>query len=157
MDNRIIIRESTTDDIKPMYELLQKTFDVSYKNAYPQESINRFKERYSEDFILERANEGYTIVAEYDGRIIGTGNLHENFFGQVYIHPSYQNLGAGKLIVDELERKAAENRIESIEIGASLVSREFWNARGFVLEKEEAFSIENGQELRFFRMSKKLV
>jgi hypothetical protein len=40
MDNEIIIRQSIVDDIKPIYELLQKTFDVSYKDAYPQEAIN---------------------------------------------------------------------------------------------------------------------
>ena len=157
MNNEMVIRQSTVDDIRPIYELLQKTFDISYKDAYPQEAINRFKERYSEDFILELATEGYTVVAEYDGRIIGTGNLHENSIRQVYISPSFQNLGAGKLIVGELERKAVEKKLDSVKIGASIISREFWNARGFVLDKEEAFPIENGQELRFFRMSKKML
>ncbi|MFC1900867.1 GNAT family N-acetyltransferase [Chloroflexota bacterium] len=155
MDNEIIIRESTTNDIKPLYELLQRTFEVSYKDVYPQEAIDRFKGRYSEDFILELAAEGYTVVAEYNGEIIGTGNLHENSIRQVYINPSHQNTGTGKLIVDELERKAIDNKLDSVEIGASLVSKEFWDARGFILDKEEAFPIENNQELRFFRMSKK--
>ncbi|MFC1920860.1 GNAT family N-acetyltransferase [Chloroflexota bacterium] len=157
MEQNIIIRQSNIDDAASIYGLLQKTFDISYKGVYPQEAIDRFKNRYSEDFVIELATEGYTVVVEHNEEIIGTGNLHENSIRQVYIDPSYQKQGVGKLIVDELELKAKDNQLSFLDLGASLLSRNFWESLGYTLDKEDSVPIENDQELRFFRMSKNFI
>jgi len=152
----IRIREFTEEDVAGLYRVLQNTIDISYRGVYPPEAVKLFKDYHSEKQILSDAADGYTIIAEYNGEIIGTGTLAGDHISRVYIEPRYQNVGIGKMIVRELENKALAENITVINLDGSLASREFWESLGYNVRKEDYIPVENEKRLYLYRMSKSL-
>ena len=143
-------------DLQSVYELVQKTIQVSYADVYPPEAIEFFKNYHNQDDILKDAVSGYSIVAESDGLILGTGTLLEMNVRRVYIDPQHQHRGIGQLIVKKLEQKAKSERLEKLDLSASLKSRRFWEAMGFVFVAEYFIPVANDKKLIYYEMAKTL-
>ena len=156
MNQNIRLRKMKKADLQSVYILVQNTLQVTYAAVYPPEAIEFFKNYHNQENILKDAASGYTIVAESDGQILGTGTLLGTNVRRVYIRPEHQRQGIGKLIVKELERKAQLLRLEKLDLSASLKSRSFWEAMGFVLAAEFAIPVANDKELIYYEMTKTL-
>ena len=135
--------------------LIRHVVDVSYKDAYPAGALNLYKEFHSRDNILNDAENGYCVIAENAGKIVGTGTLLENGIRRVYIDPSYQKSGIGSEIYRELEKRALQIGLSRLGLGASVIAREFWESVGFVFEEEVDISA-GDEQLKFYMMSKSL-
>ncbi len=155
-ENNICLREFRPSDLKLLRSLIHRTIDISYSEVYPKEAIEFFKDYHSGDNILKDASEGYTIVLELDGRIIGTGTLLGSNVRRVFVDLPFQNQGFGKMIMKALEEEACSNGIEVIDLSASLVSRKFYDSLSYTKLKESFIPVENGQRLDYFEMAKKL-
>jgi hypothetical protein len=134
--------------------LIQNTIDISYRGVYPEEAIELFKEYHNRDNILNDAIAGYTIVAEFDGEIAGTGTLLEANICRVFVGPTYPRRGVGILITRELERKATLQKSPTITLQASLVSTQFWESQGYIVKEDNYIPVKNNQKLRFYEMAK---
>lgn len=156
MAQDVQIREFTKDDLPSVYQLVQNTIDVSYPGAYPAEAVEFFKEHHPEEQILNDAATGYTVVAEINREIVGTGTLLGTHIIRVFVNPIHQHRGIGKAIVQELEREASVSNPDALYLEASLVSRQFWESLGFITQKEDFIPVGNNQKLRFHRMTKTL-
>ena len=156
MAQYVQIREFTADDLLSVYRLIQDTIDVSYHEAYPEEAVEFFKDYHSEEQILNDAANGYTVVAECNSEVLGTGTLLGMNIRRVFINPPQQHRGTGKLIIRELEKKALLEKSVTLDLGASLVSRQFWESLGFVVQREDFVPVRNGQRLHYYRMTKTL-
>jgi len=154
MAQGIQIRKLSEEDLPSTYRLIQNTIDISYYEAYPAEAIEFFKDYHSKAHILNDAATGYTIVAECDNEILGTGTLLGTNIRRVFVNPLHQHKGIGELLVQELERKALLERCASLDLEASLVSRQFWESLGFVVQGEDYIPVRNSQKLRYYRMVK---
>jgi GNAT superfamily N-acetyltransferase len=87
---------------------------------------------------------------------MGTGTLSGTNIRRVFVNPHHQQKGTGKLIVRELEKKALIAKITTLDLEASLVSRQFWESTGFVVQREDFVPVRNDQRLHFYRMTKTL-
>lgn len=155
MEQNIKIREFTREDLDAVVALIHHVVETSYKYVYPADALKLYKEFHSRDNILNDAENGYCVVAEHGGRIMGTGTLLEDGIRRVYIDPSYQKSGIGKQIYNTLEKKALQIGLSHLGLGASIIAREFWESVGFVFEEE--IDIPAGDEqLKFYMMSKTL-
>ena len=155
MSQNIQIREFTREDLDTVVSLIHYVVDISYRDVYPRNALNLYKEFHSRDNILNDAEHGYCVVAENDGYIVGTGTLLDDGIRRVYIDPSYQKSGVGTGIYRELEKKALQTGLSRLGLGASVSAREFWESVGFVFEEE--VDIPAGDEqLKFYMMSKPL-
>jgi len=153
----IFIRQLKEDDTQTVHELIKDTILTSYHGVYPAEAIGFFLEYHSEDSIRNDAATGYTIlIEEYSGSLVGTGTLLGTNVRRVFVLPNNQHRGIGKLIEQELERKAILEKISMLDLDSSLVSTQFWESLGFVLEREAYISVKNGQRLLYYRMTKLL-
>lgn len=150
------IRESRLDDLKAIKKLVHKTIDASYANVYPKEAIEFFKNYHSDEQIKKDALQGYTVVLELNNKIIGTGTLVGSNVRRVFIDPSYQLKGFGKLIMKNLEKKAYLNGLKTIDLDSSLVSKRFYDSLGYITIKKDVIMVENNQRLDFYKMEKKL-
>ena len=156
ISKNIRVRRFKEKDLKAVYELIQNTINVSYNKVYPGEAIEFFKEFHSPENILKDAISGYTVVAERDGEILGTSTLIGNHIQRAFVSPDCQRQGIGGLIAQELERKALLKKPASIDLEASIVSRQFWESRGYVLQEETCIPVKNGQKLIYYKMSKEI-
>ena len=91
MIRNIKLREFTREDLETVKRLIYKTIEVSYSDVYPEEAIEYFKDYHSEEHILSDARDGYTIILESNGKIIGTGTLLGTNIRRVFIDLSYQH------------------------------------------------------------------
>ena len=156
MSQDVQIREFIKDGLLSVYRLVQDTIDISYREAYPKEAIEFFKDYHSKEQILNDVATGYTVVAECSSEIIGTGSLSSTHISRVFVSPLYQHRGTGKLIVRELEKKALLDKSATLDLEASLVSKQFWESLGFVVQREEYIPVRNDQRLDYYRMTKTL-
>ncbi|UCD08227.1 MAG: GNAT family N-acetyltransferase [Dehalococcoidales bacterium] len=155
MTHNIQIREFHREDLDTIVALIHQVVEISYKDVYPEGALKLYKEFHSRENILHDAENGYCVLAEDNGRIIGTGTLLDDGIRRVYIDPSYQNNGIGKGIYRELENKALQTGLSRLGLGASVVAREFWESVGFVFEEEMDIPA-GGEQLKFYMMSKLL-
>jgi len=157
MEQDLRVREFHENDLEAVYALVQNSVAVSYRDVYPAEAVALFLEDHNRKRILEDALSGYCVIAEKGNEILGTGTLLEdNHLRRFYINPAHQYTGIGKLIYAEIEKRALRDRIETLRLGASLLSKRFWESVGFVVDSEEYIPVENERRLMFFWMSKNL-
>lgn len=156
MEQEIRIREFQESDLESVYKLVHDTIAVSYREIYPHEAIDMYKMYHSKENILRDAVTGFCAVAESGGEMVGTATLVDTDVRRVYISPSYQHAGIGGKLFSAIEEKARELRTGNLELGASLISKEFWESQGFTVISEDTITIQNNKELRFYRMTKKL-
>lgn len=149
-------RKFVKKDLLSVYRLIQNTINASYGGVYPQEAVEFFKDYHNHDNILNDTTAGYTIVVESNGQIIGTGTLVDANIRRVFVDLAHQQCGIGKLITQELERKAFLKKLASLDLQSSLVSREFWESMGYVIQEERFIPVRNNQKLRFYEMTKTL-
>jgi len=152
----IQIRKLNEEDLQSVYRLIQNTIDISYREVYPREAIEFFKDYHSEELILNDAITGYTVVAACNSEVLGTGTLLGTNIRRVFISPLHQHRSIGKMLVQELERKALNEKLATLDLASSLVSRQFWESLGYVLQSEEYIPVRNDQKLYFYRMVKTL-
>jgi len=150
------VRHFAAEDLDKVIRLVRETIDACYPAVYPAEAIECFKEYHSEAHVVEDAREGYTVVVEVDRRIIGTGTLLGGKVRRVFVHPAYQHLGFGKLIMRVLEERAAAKGVHAIGLSSSLVSKGFYNRLGYATEKRDSFPVGNGKELIHYAMARDL-
>ncbi len=136
--------------------LVHSTINVSYSPVYPQEAIDYFKEHHSEESILKDAEEGYTVVLEVDGEIVGTGTIVGNHIKRVFVNPAFQKRGLGKIIMRNLEEEARSRGVERIEFDASLPSKRFYDSLGYATVEETFLTVANDKRLDYYRMEKLL-
>ena len=88
---------------------------------------------------LENEIEEYFVI-ELDGRAIGSGGI--NFFESVaarlswdLIHPEFQGLGFGSLLVDFRLKRLEELKVAEISVRTSQLVVEFYRKHGFHLNE----------------------
>lgn len=153
----ILLRPYIEKDLEAVHRLVQKTIAISYAPVYPVEVIRFFEDHHSLENIRNEASNEYTLVAERDGEIIGTGALKAAYVHRVFVNTLYQHNGAGKLIYTALEKQALSRQVPVLELSSSLVSRQFWEARGFIIAQEHFAPMPNGQTLHYYQMTKSLL
>jgi len=156
MFKNIRLRQMKATDLQSVYELVQNTIQVSYAGVYPPDAIEFFKNYHSKENILKDLMASYIVVAEFDGQILGTGTLLGTNVRRVFINPQHQRHGIGKIIAEKLESKAKANGLVKMDLSASLKSRRFWEALGFISTGEFVLPVANDQKLIFYEMIKML-
>jgi len=101
-------------------------------------------------------NKNHTLVVEDNGHIIGFGDVGETgYLDRLYVDKDYLHKGIGSLIVEQLEKYAKAKGIVFMNTAASLTSRDFFEAKGYVVLQEQIVE-RHGVRLRRYLMEKKL-
>lgn len=151
------IREFEKIDLAAVKGLVDRTIDICYTGIYCTEAVKFFKQWHHDDKILKNATEGYTIILEQGGRIIGTGTFVGNEIVRVFVDPASQKRGFGKLIMQKLEEKALSEGVNIVKLDASLPSKKFYDLLGYVTLEETFLEVENNERLDYYKMQKTLI
>ena len=152
----VVIKVFEPSDIETVHSLVIDTIDKSYSGVYPEEAIDFFKQYHRKNNIYNDCLNGYTIIAEYKGRIVGTGTLLDTNIRRVFINNYFQGQGFGKLIMKKLEEKALEQGKRIVDLSASLVSKRFYDRLGYITQGEKSIDVENNKKLNYYQMVKYL-
>ncbi len=143
-------------DLVGLKALIDRTIDACYVDCYCAEAVQFFKDYHNEQMILRDAAEGFTIVLDRGGQILGTGTLVDDEIKRVFIDPAFQKQGLGRLLMQDLEQRAAASGIGVVKLDASLPAKLFYDEIGYVTTEKTFREVGNSRRLDFFRMRKAL-
>jgi len=107
---KITVRRARLEDIEDIYNVIKLGFEnyrkIGYREAAIQSAI------VSEPEIQRRINEELMLVAEIDeqivGTVTGTTKYESMYVKALATHPSFQNLGVGTRLMEEIEKEAVK-------------------------------------------------
>jgi len=152
-----MLREFRQTDLFAVKSLVHRTIAICYPGHYCLEAVRFFANYHSEPAILHDAQEGWTLVLEKAGRVLGTGTLVGDEIKRVFVEPGLQKHGLGRLIMQRLEEKAASLGIATIRLDASLPAQSFYDTLGYATIERASLEVENGRRLDYFKMCKTLM
>lgn len=151
-----LTRSFVETDVAAVKALVDRTIDVSYAGIYPPTAIAFFKDYHRRECILADAQAGYTLVVQEGGALIATGTLLATNVRRMFVDPAMQGRGLGLGLLTSLEEYACRVGLTVLDLSASLPARDFYLHRGYRIESEEAILLPDGEQLRFYAMSKAL-
>lgn len=150
------LREFRPTDLFAVKSLVHRTIAACYPGHYCLEAVRFFVNYHDGPAIAQDAREGWTLVLEKAGRILGTGTLVGDEIRRVFVEPGLQKHGLGRLIMQRLEQKAASRGLAVVRLDASLPAKPFYDALGYATIERTSLDVENDRHLDFFRMQKVL-
>lgn len=152
----IRFRTFQSQDISAIQALIIETISVCYASfplAYRQHWI---EEHHSKEHIITGASEGYTLVLEHRGNIIGIGTLLLDEIRGVFIHPNYQLRELGTELLIRLEKRAKQQSIQEVQVYALPPSRPFFERLGYHTISEHQFKDQNLQQFKYYVLKKQI-
>jgi len=151
------IRRFKVSDVRVVRELIHYTIDVSYFPVYPPRAIQFFKDFHSEAKIIERHQKGEILVAENNGKVIGTGSIVCADILGVFVDTGFQHQGHGQSLMRALEKKAIANGISEVVLSVSLPSRRFYESLEYEIIEDCTIDVGEGQRLDYWEAKKTLM
>lgn len=156
MMNNAIVRPFANSEVQVLRQLIFHTIDDAYTGVYGPHSIQYFKEYHSCSKILADAGEGYTVVVELNERIVGTGTVCGTNVCRVFVSPSFQGRGLGRMVMEALENSALSQGLCNLDLHASLPSQAFYQHLGYRLREDAFIQVSDDERLDYFYMEKAL-
>ena len=150
----MIIREYQSTDCKELAELFYNTVHTVNAKDYTKEQLDVWATgkvdltRWGQSFSAH-----YTVVAILDNMLAGFGDIDETgYLDRLYVHKDYQRRGIATAICDSLEQAF---EVEKVVSHVSITARPFFEARGYLVRKEQQV-VREGISLTNYVMEKKL-
>jgi ribosomal protein S18 acetylase RimI-like enzyme len=144
----VFVRTASERDLAAVRALLVETWHATYDAIYGVERVTEITNDWHSIASLKarigRPNSEF-LVAD-DGKTIGgmayaaaTTDPKLVMLHQLYVHPSFQGEGIGKMLLDEIEDSFPDARMLRLEVEAANTSAlAFYRANGFVQAGETA-------------------
>lgn len=153
---QISVREFELSDLESIRELIKKTIDVCYNGFYFKEVMDYFDMYNWYGNILKVAREGYITVVEIQGKIVGTGGVIGDVILRVFVDPSYQKQGLGRMIMNELEMHAAASGVKVVKLRALANAKKFYESLGYITVTKGLVEVDTCRSLDYYQMEKEL-
>jgi len=154
--NEITIRSFAPSDLKAVKSLIERTMDKNYKGLFSREVMEYFGQFHGDVNCLQVAIQGHTIVAEQNSQVVGTGSIVDGYILRVYVEPTLQKQGIGKLIMATLEKLAKDRGQKLVKLRATQISKEYYRKMGYVIVEKNLEGVENGKDLVYYLMEKQI-
>lgn len=156
--NKVLIKAYEEKDAPFLAAIFFNTIHHINSKDYSPEQINAWapKSSLEKEGWIKKWKTLPPIVATLDHKIVGFAELEDN--GHIdcfYCHYEYQGHGVGSALMKSIEDKARKNRINKLFAEVSITARPFFEAKGFVVVKEQSVNI-RGAMLTNFVMEKSI-
>lgn len=130
------IREAKTNDARQIGNLYFDTVRTINAKDYNENQIKVWSESGLEYKKWERIiADQYFIVAEEDEVISGFATLtKDGYLDFMYVHKNFQRKGVAKMLLEEIERKAEEQKNPEIYSHVSKTAKGFFEKHGFYFD-----------------------
>jgi GNAT superfamily N-acetyltransferase len=149
------ISKFETKDLHELQLLIHHTIKVCYPAIYAPEVVDFFLNYHSEEEIISRSEKAIILVLKVDGKMLATGFLLENELGGVYVHPDFQGLGYGRMIVNALLKIADDEGLNYIHLDSTSIAKSMYLKLGFKVT-EEAVQMVDKVPLPYSKMVMKI-
>ena len=151
-------RAATLTDREAICRVHTRAIREMAASAYAPPQIEAWAGFLTPESYTQVIKAGRVFVAEYSGRIVGFGQFNAET-GEVeatYVLPDVRGRGVGRTLLSEAESRARAGGLTSIHVSASLNAVPFYEATGFMREKQAYHQLPSGVSLECVVMCKRL-
>jgi putative acetyltransferase len=156
--NKILIRSADKNDLPAITELFRSTIQTVNAKDYTKEQIEVWSsgadnaERWSQSIKNQ-----HFIVAEIEGTLVGFGSVTpEGYLDFMYVHKNFQRVGIARSLLNEIERKAVEQKNTEIYSDVSKTAKGFFEKLGYICREVVTDKAINGVTFENYVMVKKI-
>lgn len=153
---QVKVREFELSDLEYVKDLIKRTINICYRDVYCREIMDFFDMFHWDGNILKTAQDGYIVVAEVQGKIVGTGSVIGSAILRVFVDAAYQKQGLGKMIMNELEMRAMANGVGTVQLRALANAKKFYESLGYLTVANSMVEVDNGMHFEYYQMEKTL-
>ena len=128
---QIEIRKATDADVVPLSGLIRHTIRVSNSKDYDQQSIDMLCSILEPEQVAKRIENEHILLCFSGVNLIGTAGLRRDYLRSLFIEPTNQRQGLGKVLVANIEEIARQNAIPEILVESSVTARQFYETLGY--------------------------
>jgi len=139
----IEITEVNESEIKIIINIARPAWEATYLKIVSQEQFDfMYNEMYSEESLRRQFSEGHRFFILFENKIpaafisfVPEGNIIR--IPKLYVHPSHQKKGFGKILIDKIE-ELCKNNFEAIELNVNRFNpaKFFYEKLGFKVISE---------------------
>ncbi len=155
---KVTVRKFSGEDTASLVSLFHDTVHTINGKDYPLEQLDAWAPALPDlKKWRTRFKSSKTLIAEFDGKIVGFGNLENELstIGLLYVHKDHQGQGVATALLKKLEKNLMENGVKAATVEVSITARPFFERRGYRLVRENRKML-NGKEFLNFIMEKGL-
>lgn len=154
--SEVLLRPYNKDDLIEIADLFFNTVHNIACKDYTDKELNAWASGNIDIHAWDQTlSNHYSIIAEFNDKIVGFGDINGNYLNRLYVHEEYQGKGIATIITNALEDYALKHGSNLIEVHASITARPYFEHRNYSLVKEQQV-IRNGVSITNFVMSKNI-
>lgn len=136
--------------------ITKETIKAIYPHYYPKGAVDFFLSYHNRERIIQdiRANIVYLLFD--NDQAAGTVTIHQNGINRLFVLPSFQGKGYGRLLLEFAENQIAAH-YDTIRLDASLPAKNIYLRRGYKETESHSISTENGDYLCYDVMERHIV
>jgi putative acetyltransferase len=92
--------------------------------------------------LAHRLGNQLTLIATFDGSPVAFASLVGNTkIDMLFVHPAASGQGAGRILIDALEKLAGARGADKLMVDASDTARGFFEKRGYIAQQRNSVSV----------------
>lgn len=125
------VRLAQPTDAEGISQVILAALRSSNAQDYPADVIARVAGNFTPEAVLALLARRVVLVAVQDEVIVATAALDANVVRSVFVNPSLQGQGIGRLLMIEIELRAREAGVTVLSVPSSLTAEPFYSKLGF--------------------------
>lgn len=125
------VRLAQPTDAEGISQVILAALRSSNAQDYPADVIARVAINFTPEAVLALLARRVVLVAVQDEVIVATAALEANVVRSVFVNPSLQGQGIGRLLMIEIELRAREAGVTVLSVPSSLTAEPFYTKLGF--------------------------
>ncbi|VVN54236.1 Acetyltransferase YpeA [Pseudomonas fluorescens] len=126
-----VVRLAQATDAEGISHVILAALHSSNAQDYPADVIARVASNFTPDAVLALLKRRIVLVAIQDRGVVATAALDANVVRSVFVNPTLQGQGIGRLLMMEIELRAREAGVTVLSVPSSLTAEPFYTKLGF--------------------------
>lgn len=126
-----VVRLAQATDAEGISQVILAALHSSNAQDYPADVIARVASNFTPDAVLALLKRRIVLVAIQDRGVVATAALDANVVRSVFVNPTLQGQGIGRLLMMEIELRAREAGVTVLSVPSSLTAEPFYTKLGF--------------------------
>ena len=163
----IEITEASAQDFPAIQAIAYKTWPVTYGHILSKEQLDYMLYlMYSTESLQKSAAKGHQLLLlKEDNAALGFASYEHNYLDKnvtrlhkLYMLPESQGKGAGKMLIETIEKLAKENGSDAVSLNVNKFNNafSFYKKAGYEVVGEEDIEIGRGYLMEDYKMEKQL-
>lgn len=132
-----LIRTATPEDAAAISDLIVAALRESNARDYSAAVIEQVALSFSPPAIVRFLTQRQVFVTTVDDRVVATASLDRATVRSVFVDPSSQGKGIGRMLMAHIESVARQDGIDLLRVPSSVTAERFYSALGYVKDRDE--------------------